>query len=93
MVRVNITAAIQLISDALRSVQGALSWRIPLAIQIAPAVMLALGSIFLPASPRLLVAHGRHTEALRSLGKLRRRKPDEIDGDPLLQVTPSTRRK
>lgn len=65
---------------------GGASWRIPLAIQIGPAVLLAVGSFLLPASPRLLVAHGRYTDALRALAKLRRRTPHEIDGDPLLQV-------
>ncbi|KAI0686499.1 general substrate transporter [Cytidiella melzeri] len=69
-----------------REVQGSASWRIPLAIQIAPAILLAVGSLFLPPSPRLLVAHGRNAEALRSLAKLRRRNHDEVDGDPLLQI-------
>ncbi|KAI0089245.1 hypothetical protein BDY19DRAFT_944872 [Irpex rosettiformis] len=69
-----------------RNIPGSASWRIPLAIQIGPAVLLAIGSLLLPASPRLLVTHGRHTDALRALAKLRRRTPHEIDGDPLLQI-------
>ncbi|KAI0796273.1 hypothetical protein BC629DRAFT_1592504 [Irpex lacteus] len=69
-----------------REMPGGASWRIPLAIQIGPAVLLAVGSFLLPASPRLLVAHGRYTDALRALAKLRRRTPHEIDGDPLLQI-------
>jgi len=69
-----------------RSISGSASWRIPLGIQLVPAILLALGSLLLPASPRLLVAHEKHEEALLSLAKLRRRSPDEIQGDPLLQI-------
>ena len=65
---------------------GSVSWRIPLGLQIVPGVLLAVGSLFLPPSPRLLVAHGRSEEALMSLAKLRLRAPDEADADPLLQV-------
>lgn len=65
---------------------GSSSWRIPLGIQIIPGVLLAVGALFLPPSPRLLVAHGRNEEALMSLAKLRLRTPDEVDADPLLQV-------
>ncbi|KAG8817747.1 hypothetical protein FRC17_011118, partial [Serendipita sp. 399] len=38
-------------------------WRIPLAIQIIPAVLLLLGMFFLPFSPRWLIAQGREDEA------------------------------
>ncbi|CUA71938.1 High-affinity glucose transporter [Kluyveromyces lactis NRRL Y-1140] [Rhizoctonia solani] len=40
-------------------------WRIPLAIQVAPAVLLLLGMFFLPFSPRWLIEKGRDEEALR----------------------------
>ncbi|KAJ7834979.1 MFS monosaccharide transporter, partial [Mycena olivaceomarginata] len=57
-----------------RHVPGSLSWRLPLGLQIAPGVLLALGAIFLlPASPRLLVLKGRYAEAEASLVKLRGR--------------------
>lgn len=56
------------------SVPGSLSWRLPLGLQIAPGVLLALGAIFLlPASPRLLVLKGQYAEAEASLVKLRGR--------------------
>ena len=67
-------------------VPGSISWRSPLGIQLIPGVLLALGSFFLPASPRLLVSHGRHHEALLSLARLRLRTPEEAATDPLLQV-------
>lgn len=67
-------------------VPGSLSWRIPLGIQIIPGIILALGSSFLPPSPRLLVLHGRHNEALATLARLRLRTPEEAESDLLLQV-------
>lgn len=67
-------------------VPGSISWRSPLGIQLIPGVLLALGSFFLPASPRLLVSHGRHHEALLSLARLRLRTPEEAATDPLLQI-------
>jgi len=39
-------------------------WRIPLGIQVAPAVLLFLGMFGLPFSPRWLVEKGRNEEAL-----------------------------
>jgi len=69
-----------------RDLEGSASWRTPLGIQIFPGVLLALGSVFLPASPRLLVAQGRHDEALESLAKLRLRSESEAVNDPLLQI-------
>jgi hypothetical protein len=66
-------------------VPGSLSWRLPLGLQIAPGVLLALGAIFLlPASPRLLVLKGRYAEAETSLVKLRGR------DDGLTKVKPSS---
>ncbi|CAE6487225.1 unnamed protein product [Rhizoctonia solani] len=45
-------------------------WRIPLAIQVAPAVLLLLGMFFLPFSPRWLVEKGRNEEALKVIQRL-----------------------
>ncbi|KAJ6626747.1 general substrate transporter [Mycena sp. CBHHK59/15] len=57
-----------------RDMPNSLSWRIPLGLQIAPGVILALGSLLLlPASPRLLVLKGQYDEAESSLAKLRGR--------------------
>jgi MFS family permease len=52
-------------------VAGSLSWRIPLAIQLIPGVLLSIGCLLLPPSPRLLVSQGRINEARHSLAKLR----------------------
>lgn len=68
-------------------VPGSASWRIPLGIQLVPGVILALGCLFLPPSPRLLVIQGKIDEALLTLAKLRLRTPAESGTDPLLQVS------
>ncbi len=47
------------------------SWRIPLGLQIVPALILAIGILFFPFSPRWLMANGRESEALNVLMKIR----------------------
>jgi hypothetical protein len=71
------------------TVEGSASWRIPLGVQLVPGIVLAIGCIFLPPSPRLLVAQGRNDEALQTLAKLRLRSEHEVQDDPLLQVRSS----
>ncbi|KAI5806571.1 MFS sugar transporter [Peziza echinospora] len=52
------------------------SWRIPLALQIVPALILGIGMMFFPFSPRWLMSKGREEEALHVVSKLRRLNPD-----------------
>lgn len=47
------------------------AWRIPLALQIVPALILAIGILFFPFSPRWLMAQGRDNEALLVLKRIR----------------------
>ncbi|KAM3418785.1 hypothetical protein BST61_g4755 [Cercospora zeina] len=47
------------------------AWLIPLALQLAPAVLLGGGMLFMPFSPRWLVHHGREAEGRRNLASLR----------------------
>jgi len=47
------------------------AWRIPLALQLVPAVILGVGILFMPFSPRWLVNQGRDDEALVILSKAR----------------------
>lgn len=53
-------------------VSGPASWRVPLCIQIAFALILGIGIVFFPYSPRWLMAKGRDDEALAVISKLRR---------------------
>ncbi|RDW68851.1 uncharacterized protein DSM5745_08611 [Aspergillus mulundensis] len=56
--------------------QSEASWRLSLAIQIAPAVILGIGMLFFPDSPRWLLMTERDDEALSSLSRLRRQATD-----------------
>jgi len=47
------------------------AWLLPLALQLAPAVLLGVGMVFMPFSPRWLVHHDKETEAHKVLAKLR----------------------
>ncbi|KAK1924540.1 general substrate transporter [Papiliotrema laurentii] len=51
-------------------INGTGQFRVPLAIQIVPAVVLLVGMFFLPYSPRWLVGQGRNEEAKNTLIRL-----------------------
>jgi sugar porter (SP) family MFS transporter len=51
--------------------QSEAAWRIPLALQIVPALILGVGVVFMPYSPRWLINQGRDEEALRVLSRAR----------------------
>ncbi|KAG8715748.1 hypothetical protein FRC11_000377 [Ceratobasidium sp. 423] len=53
-----------------KRIHGVAAWRLPLGLQMAPAVVLFLGMFIFPFSPRWLVAQGREEEAYRVLEKL-----------------------
>ncbi|KAI1812611.1 high-affinity glucose transporter RGT2 [Poronia punctata] len=52
------------------------SYRIPIAVQFAWAIILVAGMLVLPETPRYLIKKGDTPRAARSLGKLRRLAPD-----------------
>ncbi|KAL1914321.1 uncharacterized protein VTP21DRAFT_9014 [Calcarisporiella thermophila] len=54
-----------------------LQWRIPLGLQMVPGVLLFLGMIFMPRSPRWLCSQDRIDDARKSLAKLRHSLPDD----------------
>ncbi|TVY42320.1 MFS glucose transporter [Lachnellula subtilissima] len=56
--------------------EKAISWRVPLALQLIPAWILFFGMFFLPFSPRWLMMKHRDDECIASLSKLRRLEPD-----------------
>ncbi|KAG9092067.1 hypothetical protein FRC06_000258, partial [Ceratobasidium sp. 370] len=53
-----------------KGIQGVAAWRLPLGLQMLPALILFLGMFFFPYSPRWLVAQGREEEAYAVLQKL-----------------------
>ncbi|TVY13864.1 Sugar transport protein 7 [Lachnellula arida] len=56
--------------------EEAISWRVPLALQLIPAWILFFGMFFLPFSPRWLMMKHRDDDCIASLSKLRRLEPD-----------------
>jgi MFS family permease len=52
--------------------QSDASWRVPFALQILPAVILGVGMLFFPESPRFMLMKQREDRALACLAQLRR---------------------
>jgi sugar porter (SP) family MFS transporter len=52
------------------------AWLVPLCLQLAPALLLFAGMLFMPFSPRWLEHHGREAEARKTLASLRGLSPD-----------------
>lgn len=57
--------------------QSEAAWLVPLCLQLAPAILLFVGMIFMPYSPRWLVHHGREEEARKVIAQLRGDRNDE----------------
>lgn len=51
-------------------INGTASFRIPWALQMIPAIVLSIGMLWFPESPRWLIDHGREAEALEILADL-----------------------
>ncbi|ORX95957.1 sugar transporter [Basidiobolus meristosporus CBS 931.73] len=58
--------------------EGNITWRLPLAIQITPAIVLLFSMSFLPKTPRWLVSQGRKDEAMCVLRKVCNNPEDEF---------------
>ncbi|KAI0777078.1 general substrate transporter [Irpex lacteus] len=58
------------------STQHEAAWRVPIALQLVPAIILGVGILFMPFSPRWLVNKGRDDEALAVLSRARNMPPD-----------------
>ena len=56
--------------------QSDAAWRIPFAIQIVPAIVLGIGMLFYPESPRFFLMRHQEDKALKALAQLRRVHPD-----------------
>ncbi|TDZ34286.1 Quinate permease [Colletotrichum spinosum] len=51
--------------------QSDAAWLVPICLQLGPAVILLVGMIWMPFSPRWLIHHGREEEARQTLAHLR----------------------
>ncbi|KAL2875206.1 hypothetical protein SGCOL_009640 [Colletotrichum sp. CLE4] len=51
--------------------QSDAAWLVPICLQLGPAVVLFVGMIWMPFSPRWLIHHGRESEARKILANLR----------------------
>ncbi|CEI67772.1 unnamed protein product [Fusarium venenatum] len=56
--------------------QSEAAWRVPFAIQIFPAIVLGIGMLFFPESPRFYLMRRKEDKALKALAQLRRVHPD-----------------
>jgi len=60
-----------LINLACSYIPGDISWRLPFGIQVVISILMAIGVIFLPMSPRWLLSKGRAEQASQNLVKVR----------------------
>ncbi|KAK1997084.1 general substrate transporter [Colletotrichum falcatum] len=56
--------------------QSDASWRVPFGLQIVPALILGIGMMFFPESPRFFLMRRKEDKALSALAKVRRVHPD-----------------
>ena len=52
------------------------AWLVPITIQLAPAIILGIGILFMPQSPRWLINQGRDEETRSVIANLRRLPPE-----------------
>ncbi|KAK1926871.1 putative galactose transporter [Papiliotrema laurentii] len=57
--------------------QSDAAWRVPLGIQLVPALVLCIGVYWLPFSPRWLMLRGREEECLETLAYLRSHRAED----------------
>ncbi|CAK3835040.1 high affinity glucose transporter rgt2 [Lecanosticta acicola] len=65
-----------IVNYTVRNRQDTGSYRIPVAVQFVWSLILVIGLIFLPETPRFLIKQDKHDQAVKSLAKIRRLPPD-----------------
>lgn len=63
--------AAQLVNYGTAKIQGGWGWRLSLVLAAVPAIMLTIGSIFLPDTPNSILERGHTEKARRMLQKIR----------------------
>ena len=63
-----------------------MSWRIPLAVQLIPGILLGFGSLALPQSPRLLIMRGKLEDGRDALRRLRISNRNDTQDQTLKQL-------
>jgi hypothetical protein len=58
------------------TINSDVQWRLPLALQLIIGLILGVGILFFPFSPRWLMSQNREADALKVLSRLRRLPPD-----------------
>jgi len=58
-------------------VTSSASWRVPIGLQLAWGIFLAVGALALPESPRLLLGKGRDKHAVTAIARLNDCRPDD----------------
>lgn len=59
-----------IINFATHKIPNAASWRVPIGLQLAWGILLILGALMLPESPRLLLGKGKEEQALKAIAAL-----------------------
>lgn len=80
--QVFITAGIEvayIIDYGSRNLASSASYRIPIGIQLLFGLILAIGCVWLPESPRYLLSRGRYDEALKSVARVRSTTIDDLE--------------
>lgn len=61
-----------IVNNGTRNLKSTACYRIPVAVQFAWAIILVVGMLILPETPRFLIKKDKHKAAVKSLARLRR---------------------
>jgi MFS family permease len=79
-------------SHAIFPSTSAFQWELPVGIQLVPGVLLLLGTVIVPETPRFLADRGRGQECEVALAWLRGRRPEDVEVEKeMLEIKEATR--